>query len=40
MIERASEMDAVLDIDTMNSTCNAWTEYVDKVSLKQDDSGI
>lgn len=30
----------LIDADALNSTCNAWKAYSDKVSLVQLDSGI
>lgn len=40
MLERESDMLDLIDVDTMNNTCNAWNAYANKVELLQTDSGI
>lgn len=40
LIERESEIPALQDIDTINSTCANWNSYVEEVGIVQDDSGI
>jgi FtsP/CotA-like multicopper oxidase with cupredoxin domain len=40
LVERYSEIAALIDYDTLNSTCAAWDTYVTESSLVQDDSGV
>jgi len=39
LVERYSEISALIDYDTMNSTCAAWDTYVSSDDIVQDDSG-
>lgn len=40
ILERESEMLALIDGDTLNSTCAAWDTYATEDSIVQDDAGI
>lgn len=39
-VERQSEILAITDTDSLESTCAAWTEYSEAQSIEQDDSGV
>ena len=39
-VERYSEISALIDYDTLNSTCAAWETYATANSVTEDDSGI
>lgn len=39
-IERSGEIDATVDMDKMDQTCNNWDAYQSSGGLEQDDSGI
>ncbi len=39
-IERSSEISALMDIDSFNSTCAAWQTYVDSSGVEEEDSGV
>lgn len=40
MLERESEISALLDTDSMNSTCTNWNTYTALDNVVQDDSGV
>ncbi|KAH7403702.1 laccase 3 [Cadophora sp. MPI-SDFR-AT-0126] len=40
LLERQDEIPALIDGDSLNSTCTAWATYVEEYSIEQDDSGI
>jgi FtsP/CotA-like multicopper oxidase with cupredoxin domain len=40
LVERYSEIAALMDFDTLNSTCAAWDAYVSANSIVEDDSGV
>jgi len=40
IVERYSEIAALIDYDTLNSTCAAWDTYVSDTDLDQDFSGV
>ncbi|KAK6198278.1 hypothetical protein LQW54_010427 [Pestalotiopsis sp. IQ-011] len=40
VLERESEISALIDADVMNSTCAAWGDYTAEDDIIQDDSGI
>ncbi|KAA8899145.1 multicopper oxidase [Sphaerosporella brunnea] len=40
LVERYSEIAALIDSDTLNSTCAAWDTYVAASSVVEDDSGV
>lgn len=40
VLERESEIGALIDADVMNSTCAAWDAYTAEDDIIQDDSGI
>ncbi|KAI4602002.1 hypothetical protein KJ359_010868 [Pestalotiopsis sp. 9143b] len=40
VLERESEIGALIDADVMNSTCAAWDDYTAEDDIIQDDSGI
>jgi FtsP/CotA-like multicopper oxidase with cupredoxin domain len=40
LVERYSEIAALIDYDTLNSTCAAWDTYVSADSIVEDDSGV
>lgn len=39
-IERYDEIKALVDSDTLDSGCTAWTEFKEENSIEQDDSGV
>lgn len=40
LVERTSEITALIDYDTLNSTCAAWTTYADANDIVEEDSGV
>ena len=40
LVERYSEIAALIDYDTLNSTCAAWETYATDNSIVEDDSGV
>ncbi|ETS74991.1 hypothetical protein PFICI_13475 [Pestalotiopsis fici W106-1] len=40
VLERESEIGALIDADVMSSTCSAWDDYTSEDDVIQDDSGI
>jgi FtsP/CotA-like multicopper oxidase with cupredoxin domain len=40
LVERETEIAALIDYDTLNSTCAAWDTYVAADSVVEDDSGV
>jgi FtsP/CotA-like multicopper oxidase with cupredoxin domain len=40
LVERESEITALIDYDTLNSTCAAWDAYVAADDIVEDDSGV
>jgi FtsP/CotA-like multicopper oxidase with cupredoxin domain len=40
LVERYSEIAALIDYDTLNSTCAAWSTYATSSGIEEDDSGI
>jgi hypothetical protein len=40
LVERYSEIAAITDYDTLNSTCKAWTTYATANDIVEDDSGV
>ncbi|KKY15402.1 putative multicopper oxidase [Diplodia seriata] len=41
ILERYTEIqDALIDYDTLDATCSAWTTYADENSIEVDDSGV
>ena len=40
LVERYSEIAAITDYDTLNSTCAAWTSYATDNDIVADDSGV
>ncbi|TVY86080.1 Laccase, partial [Lachnellula willkommii] len=40
IVERYSEISALIDHDTLNSTCDAWTTYATTNNVVEDDSGV
>lgn len=40
ILERYTELQDLIDYDTLNATCTNWSSYVDDESIAQDDSGI
>jgi len=40
LLERQTEIPALIDGDSLNSTCTAWDTYVEEYDIEQDDSGI
>jgi FtsP/CotA-like multicopper oxidase with cupredoxin domain len=40
LVERYSEIAALTDYDTLNSTCTAWDSYVTTSGVEEDDSGV
>ena len=40
VLERESEIGALIDADVMSSTCSAWDDYTAEDDIVQDDSGI
>ncbi|TVY46600.1 Laccase [Lachnellula occidentalis] len=40
IVERYSEIAALIDYDTLNSTCDAWTAYATADDIVGDDSGV
>ncbi|KAH8602219.1 putative extracellular dihydrogeodin oxidase/laccase [Bisporella sp. PMI_857] len=40
LIERYDEIEALTDLDTLNSTCIAWEEYAESSGVEQEDSGV
>lgn len=40
ILERGSEISALLDSSTLNSTCTSWDSYVSDDDMEQTDSGI
>ena len=39
-VERESEIPALLNYDTMNSTCAAWDAWIDISGIEEEDSGV
>jgi hypothetical protein len=40
LLERESEMTALMDVTSINSTCANWDTYASEDAIVQDDSGI
>ncbi|KAK2625165.1 hypothetical protein QTJ16_005534 [Diplocarpon rosae] len=40
LVERYSEINALIDYDTLNSTCAAWDDYVAVSGVEEEDSGV
>jgi len=40
IVERYDEIAALIDYDTLNSTCAAWDTYATANSIVEDDSGV
>jgi FtsP/CotA-like multicopper oxidase with cupredoxin domain len=40
IVERVSEIPALIDYDTFNSTCSNWSTYADEAGIEEDDSGV
>jgi len=40
LVERYSEIAALMDFETLNSTCAAWDNYVAANSVVEEDSGV
>lgn len=40
IVERYSEIAALVDYDTLNATCEAWDSYALDSAVEQDDSGV
>jgi len=40
VVERYSEIAALIDYDILNSTCSAWETYATTNSIVEDDSGV
>jgi len=40
LVERASEIPALIDFQSLNSTCAAWDTYVASSGVERDDSGV
>ncbi|KAL3424247.1 extracellular dihydrogeodin oxidase [Phlyctema vagabunda] len=40
LIERVSEIPALIDYDTLNSTCAAWETYAEESGVEAEDSGV
>ncbi|PVH84523.1 multicopper oxidase [Cadophora sp. DSE1049] len=40
LVERIDEITALIDYDTLNSTCTAWDTYVDESGVVSEDSGV
>ena len=40
LLERESEITALMDVSSVNSTCANWDTYVNSDDLVQEDSGI
>jgi FtsP/CotA-like multicopper oxidase with cupredoxin domain len=40
LVERESEIAALIDVDTLNSTCAAWDSYVAAKDIVENDSGV
>jgi hypothetical protein len=40
VVERKDDFESLIDYDTMNDVCSAWSTYQEESGVEEDDSGI